>query len=365
MNVHPEFAGIEEHLDQNLPLVLYKKQGAKHLNVLLQENEMIYEVANYQESGFVFSPFDQSKKAILLPLDVCKHITIPLTELPVVDEDVFYTKEQEIKISWSEEQKNKHKQLVQKGIDVIKAGAFKKVVLSRKEVVVGEEAFEPLLLLKRLINSYDDAFVYLWYHPKVGIWLGATPETLLYSKENKFSTMALAGTLPYQSTEQVNWGNKELEEQEMVTSFILEQLSGIANDIISSKTYTHKAGTLLHLRTDIKGDLIPEKSGLKDVLSILHPTPAVCGLPKNDAKEFILQNEGYSREYYTGFLGELHMQDGKGKVISDMYVNLRCMQLNGNEVELYVGGGVTKDSDPEKEWEETVRKTETMKKVLF
>jgi len=177
--------------------------------------------------------------------------------------------------------------------------------------------------------------------------------------------MALAGTLPYQSTEQVNWGSKELEEQEMVTSFILEQLSGIASDIISSKTYTHKAGTLLHLRTDIKGDLIPEKSGLRDVLSILHPTPAVCGLPKNDAKQFIVQNEGYSREYYTGFLGELHMQDVKGKVISDMYVNLRCMKLNGNEVALYVGGGVTKDSDPEKEWEETVRKTETMKKVLF
>jgi len=162
MNVHPEFTGIEEHLNQNLPLVLYKKQGAKHLNVLLQGNDAIYEVANYQESGFVFSPFDQSRKAILLPLDACKHITIPLSELPSVDEGVFYTKEQEMEVSWSEEQKSLHKQLVQKGIDVIKTGAFKKVVLSRKELVVGGESFDPLLLLKRLINSYDDAFVYLW-----------------------------------------------------------------------------------------------------------------------------------------------------------------------------------------------------------
>jgi len=95
----------------------------------------------------------------------------------------------------------------------------------------------------------------------------------------------------------------------------------------------------------------------------LHPTPAVCGLPKNEAKSFILENENYDRKYYTGFLGELN-SDVNGINTSSLYVNLRCMEIAKDEAIIYVGGGITKDSIPEKEWEETVRKTATMKKVL-
>jgi isochorismate synthase len=73
------------------------------------------------------------------------------------------------------------------------------------------------------------------------------------------------------------------------------------------------------------------------VISVLHPTPAVCGLPKQEAKDFILENEGYDRKYYTGFLGELNKEAfNKETLKSDLYVNLRCMKIKDNQAHLYV-----------------------------
>ena len=104
------------------------------------------------------------------------------------------------------------------------------------------------------------------------------------------------------------------------------------------------------------------------------------GFPKAEAKDFILKHENYNREYYTGFLGELNLKQTTTrntnrrnvennaysviKTQSNFYVNLRCMQLKDKSANIYVGGGITKDSNPEKEWEETVNKTTTINAVL-
>jgi isochorismate synthase len=94
-------------------------------------------------------------------------------------------------------------------------------------------------------------------------------------------------------------------------------------------------------------------------LQLLHPTPAVCGLPKDKSKAFILDNENYDRTFYTGFLGELNVEDQ-----TDLFVNLRCMEISGSQAHLYMGCGITKESIPEKEWEESCNKSATMKRVL-
>jgi isochorismate synthase len=97
----------------------------------------------------------------------------------------------------------------------------------------------------------------------------------------------------------------------------------------------------------------------------LHPTPAVCGLPKENAKQFILENEGYERKFYSGFLGELNLNTILNKVVdSDLFVNLRCMEIERHKVHLYIGCGITKDSNPEKEYIETANKAMTMKQIL-
>jgi isochorismate synthase len=104
---------------------------------------------------------------------------------------------------------------------------------------------------------------------------------------------------------------------------------------------------------------------LEEIIKALHPTSAVCGLPKAAAKDFILQNEPYDRSYYSGFLGELNIDLATFRTEqSDLFVNLRCMKINEKQVELFIGCGITKDSVPEAEFIETVNKSMTMRKVL-
>ena len=111
--------------------------------------------------------------------------------------------------------------------------------------------------------------------------------------------------------------------------------------------------------------MLNKKSTLKTLIRALHPTPAVCGLPRGYAKKFILENEQYDRSFYTGFLGELNIKSDKKKVInSSLFVNLRCMNIDENRVSVFVGGGITKESIAKKEWEETVSKSKIMKRVL-
>jgi isochorismate synthase len=194
--------------------------------------------------------------------------------------------------------------------------------------------------------------------------MGSTPERLLKANTNTFYTMSLAGPQKIQSDKEVVWEKKEMEEQQFVTDFILNNLKDLTSEVSVSSPYTAKAGTLAHIKTDIEG-VINDNSSLKEVVSVLHPTPAVCGLPKEVSKNFILEHEGYDREYYTGFLGELNKEGfNKEELKSDLYVNLRCMKIKDNQAHLYVGCGITKDSIPEKEWEESVNKSMTMKKVL-
>jgi isochorismate synthase len=140
---------------------------------------------------------------------------------------------------------------------------------------------------------------------------------------------------------------------------MLENLKESIENLKVSEPFTVQAGNLVHLRTDISGKLKSNDS-LENLINSLHPTPAVCGLPKTVALAFILQNERYDRSYYTGYLGELNINN-----TTNLFVNLRCMQLKNSLVSIYVGGGITADSIPENEWEETVSKTEVMKKVLF
>ena len=130
-----------------------------------------------------------------------------------------------------------------------------------------------------------------------------------------------------------------------------------------SEPYSIKAGSIWHIKTDISG-VLNEDSNLEEVVNTLHPTPAVCGLPKKKAKAFIIENENYERTFYTGFLGELNSSFAYNAVSSDLYVNLRSMQIKENTANLYIGCGITKESIPENEWEESVNKSMTMKRVL-
>ncbi len=343
------FEKLENALNMGMPFTAYKLPGSSEVRAFFQRNKALNYTDNYNLSGFVFAPFDNVKPTIVFPLE---------------DSDVYTTQFIEDKLSvivpnkdfshQTEETKFAYINLVKNAIDFLKTTKNLKVVLSRKELFAVDD-FELLATFKKLLSTYKNAMVYVWFHPKVGLWLGATPEALLKVNNDKFSTMSLAGTQVYKDNKNVVWQDKEVQEQQFVTDFILAQ---IEVDVTVSKPYTIKAGNILHICTDISGQ-ITAKLSLDGLLKNLHPTPAVCGLPQKRAKAFILDIENYDRTFYTGFFGELNINNR-----SNLFVNLRCMQVLKTGIEIYVGGGITIDSNPEKEWEETVVKSKVMLKVL-
>jgi isochorismate synthase len=223
---------------------------------------------------------------------------------------------------------------------------------------------QPLHLVNAFENmakKYPNTFVSLVSTPEHGTWMGASPELLMnVNQDYILRTMALAGTKPATS----DWTQKEIEEQEFVKHFIVKQFQEVGVqkfDVFGPKTFT--LGHLIHLKTDFTVDLkstvqSPELVGTS-LLHLLHPTPAVCGLPKKPALHFINQHESFDRSFYTGYLGPSNIQEE-----TSLYVNLRCMQLLDDKAILYAGAGITRDSDPIKEWEETNLKIKMLLKVI-
>ncbi len=359
---------VDRQLSNSLPVVAYRKPNEKKVRVVLQSNAELHYVENYLESGFVFAPFNSKNRAVLIEChevfegDFDGGTTNLAPFVPVNGEKDLH--------------RENYLAAIKKGIASIASRKLEKVVLSR--VLEVETPKKPLTLFEELLNLYPTAFCYIWFHPKIGLWLGATPEIFLEMENHRFRTMSLAGTQLYQEGEDPKWGIKELEEQEMVTNFIKESLLGKVASLKVSEAKSTKAGNLWHIKSTVTGDM--GKFGLAEIINALHPTPAVCGVPKEGAKEFILDHEGYDREFYTGFLGELNFkeevrrpttrrnQENRAyrtiKKKTSLYVNLRCMQLADELAKIYVGGGITGRSVPEDEWEETKAKSRTMLNIL-
>jgi isochorismate synthase len=338
------------HHQQNLPFVVYCKPNSDTVLGLLQQNDSLYEIQDFTEKGFVFASFDGSQNYI-----------IPDNASEQWSEDWISNSEtipqNEVDFGNDISAQANFQDLVSKGIQAIHTGEFQKVVVSRKESVALEH-FDLGTTFKKLVAQYRSAFVYCFHHPKIGTWLGATPEQLLKANSDSFETMALAGTQKDTGAATVVWPQKEKEEQQFVTDYIVSKLKDSGAEIQVSEAYSVKAGTLWHIKTDISG-VFGQELNLKNAIQLLHPTPAVCGVPKAISKAFIEANENYKRSFYTGFLGELNRN-----FASDLFVNLRCMQIENNQAFLYMGCGITKDSIPEKEWKESVNKSMTMKRII-
>ncbi|MFD0797413.1 chorismate-binding protein [Maribacter chungangensis] len=356
-------------LKKELPFVLYSKPKEAVLNAVFQADNTLHEVVDYTEQGFVFAPFLDRKSPVLLKADEVSKVTfeVPLQQATAPIQEV----------SSNPDEEQRYIELVQKAILEIQSGNCKKIVLSRTiHVSLDKPIF---VVFKELLNTYSNAFCYLWYHPKVGLWLGATPEILVKTSGLNFTTMSLAGTQNKEAgQERPDWSSKELREQQYVTDYIAGILAHRATDVLVNDVETISAGHLWHLRSKITGRFY--KGMFKDLITALHPTPAVCGLPLGGSRRFILENENYQRTYYTGFLGELNFKKETARnrnrknqensayrsvvTTSELFVNLRCMQKVKDSVIIYVGGGITADSEPRSEWSETESKAQTMLRLL-
>ena len=336
------FEEINILLSAQNPFVCYVKPNENIWNLLVQQNDEIIDFIG--QAGFVFMPFHEGKQ-VVIPFEANSFSQGNLENLEKKSAKNFTSEEN---------QKTSFENLVSKGVSAIQQGEFDKVVLSRK--IVLKEQIAIVETFENLISTYPTAFRYLFFHPKIGLWMGATPEQLVKINQNQFETVALAGTQLY--SENVIWATKEIEEQQFVTNYIITKVKDKVSQLIISDVKTVKAGNLVHLKSFISGELTTDFLA-NDLIKALHPTPAVCGLPKEKAIDFILKNEDYNRKYYAGFLGE-YKKDNQ----TDLFVNLRCLEVENDVVNIYVGCGITKDSNPEKEFIETENKSMTMRNVL-
>lgn len=347
------FEKMSAQLSAKLPFAVYCKPGSDWVTGIFQHDGSLNAITDFTETGFAFVSFEADEK-YYLPFEKAD----VLHEKKAADAPQVPVETQAVADPGA---KNRFETLVENAVNTIEKGAFKKVVLSRSETLEINH-FDPVAVVKQLQYHYPLAFTYCFFHPQIGMWLGATPELLLKADGANVQTVALAGTKLLSDERQ--WGNKEQDEQQLVTDFIAGCLGEHCHGVSVSAPYTEKAGHLAHIKTDISATL-NSGAGFDELITSLHPTPAVCGLPKETAKRFILENEGYDRKFYTGFLGELNIDlKTSGTARSDLFVNLRCMEARQNTVIIYVGCGITKDSVPESEFAETQNKSMTMRKVV-
>lgn len=246
----------------------------------------------------------------------------------------------------------------------LEADKFRKIVLARCADEQMPNGVKPIDLFYRACQLYPRLFIALVDTEKSGCWLTATPEILLDGHGADWRTIALAGTMKLEGDqldgegETLTWSTKNIQEQRIVATYITECLEQFTGDFREEGPRTVRAANLVHLRSDFTFKLA-DNNKIGDLLQALHPTPAVCGLPKREAFKFIVKNEHSPRRYYSGFMGPVAQED------THLYVSLRCMNIDGDVCHLYAGGGLLKDSVEEQEWLETEAKMETMKKLLY
>ncbi len=381
--------------DHNLSIALWRHphHTEKHL-ILDLSGEINYVKADLEEldDGFILSPFSDEgedrnifihnhlyysteKKALKTRpyLNSADHNHLKLEKFlsdlgatfnqPNAKKTAFHTLKD---LPVNADGKSHYLKMVQKAIEAIKVGKFNKVVPARQQIVTLKAGFDLIETFEKSCRLYPNALVSVVSVPGIGTWLGATPEELIsFNRSKIFRTVALAGTQKITDQSdlmEVAWRQKEIEEQAMVSRYIINCFKKIRLREFEEKgPRTARAGELAHLKTDFLVDTVatnfPQLATV--MLKLLHPTSAVCGMPKEPARQFLLENENFDRSFFSGFLGPVNMFDE-----THLFVNIRCMQLSAAEAILYAGAGVTAISDVEKEWEETNLKQQTMLKVL-
>ena len=347
----------------------FKTPDSNCFHCVEQHNGSIRELYSFDqlagEEGFVIAPFSPTTNCpiVVLHPDECSTHSIPTLE-----KCELYLNQPN-----NPPQRKAYSEVFGKFHAALLNQQFSKLVLSRTEehtLHITEDQAKQLFL--HACAKYPHLFVALINTPTTGIWLMATPETLIEQTEEGWKTMALAGTQRIEKkcfcsvntgdspqNLAVVWQEKEQKEQQIVTDYIVECLKKVDTKISVSKPHTVFSAELAHLRTDISFHLT-NKTQLGKLLNSLHPTPAVCGLPQQEAKEFILKNEGYHRKYYSGFVGMMNVNNFK----THLFVTLRCLNIAQEHITFYAGGGLLAASKEENEWQETENKLRTMKDLF-
>ena len=362
----------------DLAFACWRNPGEAHTSILISDKvREQFAVLESLKSGFIIKGFDQDATSQYLQATVLIKLVDDKPHIDIVEDTALLQSILNLAAEMNEQpaatsvhsthenHDHDYLKLVKASVEHIRAGKFEKVVPSRTEKF-SVSNFNAAHLFGKLCNSYPNAFISATYTPATGFWMGATPELLIKTSGDIFKTVALAGTQQYNaasSLSEVAWTQKEIEEQALVSRYIINCFKQIRlREFEEHGPKTVKAGNLIHLKTDFEVNMaatnFPELGST--MLNLLHPTSAVCGMPLDATYRFLNDNEHYQRELFSGYLGPVNIEN-----TTAMYVNLRCMKIiNQHTLQLYAGAGVTEDSIAEKELAETKHKMATLLSVI-
>lgn len=358
-------SAIQRLLDSGHSFALYREPADTAVQLVCQKQGAARPVTTEDEglNGFLFAPFRVSEDCPMLliqadyvargweAIEQVTHDLLPAAEVPMPALPPAQGDDASVQNSPTYAARFHHL------TRAIAEGRFEKLVLSHcerntEQALYGHEA-EVFL---HAVEAYPNAMVSLVYTPTSGRWMGCTPELLLSREGDAWRTTALAGTRTADVLH--GWDTKNVHEQDVVRRFIEDTLRGMGATVTVAAKQTLRIGPLAHLRTDFSFSF-PHAQRTLPVVHALHPTPAVSGFPQREAYDFLVQEEGVGRRYFSGYLGRI-----EGSDYAHLYVNLRCAQIHPSCTDYYAGGGLTHLSRLDEERREIARKMDLLKRCL-
>src|SRR5690554_402355 len=258
----------------------------------------------------------------------------------------------------SPKDKKKWKLSVNEALEKIHNNEIKKIVLSRKVELVISSTINFSHSLNSLKKEYPDCFIFA-FHRGNSTFFGATPESLAEIYDKKIIVDAIAGSAKRGATneEDILFENellkssKNIAEHSYVVEHIKETLRNFSAEISFDENPSVKKLKNIQLLSPKISAVMKTDVSVMNLLKELHPTPAVCGYPKEAALNFIKKTEMQKRGLYSGITGWFNL-NGEG----EFAVALRSAVAKGNKLSAYAGCGIVEDSVPDTEFEETEMK---------
>jgi len=360
---------LQGYMSKNVPMVCYRLPNKDSIQIIMQASGNALAIQSFKElnhvQGFLITPFEQQDNfnAFLIRPDISFVYPSPHTS------DISIIKNLPSGNEACYSNSNVHETKRDEFIDQVKViqshlrnGQLQKAVLSRVVVEPRDSSYPLEEIFLSLCHLYPEAFVYFFRLPGIGCWMGASPEPFLILDQQGGRIESIAGTqwLNGQQPQEIVWGRKELEEQDIVTRFIEQRLNFLGiSAYYKEGPMTTRAGQLAHLRTLFSFPTQQIEHRIGEFIHQFHPTPSVGGYPQQEAYRLITSLEKHKREFYTGIVGPLRMHG-----TTALFANIRCMKIRQNDFWLFMGAGITQASVPELEWEETNLKKTTILAAL-
>lgn len=256
------------------------------------------------------------------------------------------------------------KKNVEKALTLIRKKELQKIVLGRTCILELDQEPDPFALTASLNDG--GAFLFCLQGAEESFF-GASPERLFCRNHRQILTESLAGTRRRGNhleedlllKKELLLSQKDHSEMIPVQAYIQKNLSPFCSDpIVFSPLSIHETPTVQHLYSSAQATLNPSV-GDEEILSSLHPTPALSGVPKEKAQALIAELEPFPRGLYGGIIGWSTLEH------SEWIVAIRSCLLRGKKAILYSGTGIVEESDPEKEWEELEHKVKLFHRTFL